>query len=211
MARLQESSCLEYIRNIYAQEDDILINTKQSAAEYTQSIQVSAEEGKLIHLLLKLHKAKNVLEIGTCTGYSTIWIARALPEDGKVVTIEKDPKHYHIALQNFKNAALDHKISTLNGDAIDLLHQQKLGQYDAVFIDANKKAYPEYLQYAHKALKNNGLLIADNTLLFGQVYNQEVKDSSMLTAMKQFNLLMHEHFDSVIIPTNEGLSIGIKK
>ncbi|AMP05522.1 mycolic acid cyclopropane synthetase family protein [Collimonas pratensis] len=170
-------------------------------------------EGKIIHVLLKMINAKTVLEIGTLGGYSATWIARALPDDGKLVCIEKSEEHYLIAKQNFDSITEGKKINLLKGDAKEIL-QNFDSSFDAIFIDANKSAYPYYLEQASRLLRKNGLIIADNTFLFGQVYDPAINGDKekIVGAMREFNKQISDsaRFTSVILPTDDGLTIAIK-
>ncbi|AIF81810.1 o-methyltransferase family protein [endosymbiont of Acanthamoeba sp. UWC8] len=215
MARDFEASAkINYIRTLYAQEDEELIKIRQSAPADKQGIQIGAEEGKLIYIMLKLIKAKNILEIGTCVGYSTLWLARSLQDGGKVISIEKSTEHYNIAKSNLEASSEKDKIELINDDASNIEKYVSGIEFDAVFIDANKQAYPLYSDIAYNLLKSGGLIVADNVFLFGAVYNDEVKSPEKLKiAMQEFNRKISdpEKFESIIIPTREGLSITIKK
>ena len=215
MARDFEASAkINYIRTLYAQEDEQLVKIRQSAPADKQGIQIGAEEGKLIYIMLKLIKAKNILEIGTCVGYSTFWLARSLQDGGKVISIEKSTEHYNIAKSNLEASSEKDKIELINDDASNIEKYVSGIEFDAIFIDANKQAYPLYLDIAYNLLKSGGLIVADNVFLFGAVYNDEVKSPEKLKiAMQEFNRKISdpEKFESIIIPTREGLSITIKK
>ncbi len=215
MARDIESlKSIKYIRELFTQEDEHFKRIKESAPLEKQGIQIGAEEGKLIYLLLKLIKAENVLEIGTLVGYSTLWVARSLAQNGKVISIEKSIDHYNIAKSNLETVPEKDKIKLINDDASNIENYIKGIKFDAVFIDANKKAYPRYLDIAYGLLRKGGLIIADNVFLFGSVYDDGIRCSEELkTAMQEFNRKISDpqKFDSIIIPTEEGLCVAIKK
>lgn len=209
----QVPNSINYIRNLFAQEDGLLTKIKNSTPPDKQAIQVGAEEGKLIYLLLKLIRAKSALEIGTCVGYSTLWIARSLEEGGKLVSIEKSSEHYNIAKENLKELIEKNKIQLINDDANTIEEYVNGMIFDVVFIDANKQGYPHYLEIAYKLLRKGGLIIADNVFLFGSVYEENVGVPQKLKlAMQEFNRKISDssRFESVIIPTQEGMSISIK-
>ena len=111
------------------------------------AIQVSSVQGKLLHLLARIMGARNILEIGTLGGYSTIWMARALPEGGRIITLEADPKHAEVARKNFARAGVENRVEVRLGKALDTLPRlaaEGRGPFDMVFIDANKSNMPEY-------------------------------------------------------------------
>ncbi|WP_039457585.1 O-methyltransferase [Candidatus Jidaibacter acanthamoebae] len=215
MARdFEASAMIKYIRALCAQEDEELIKIRQSAPADKQGIQIGAEEGKLIYIILKLIKAKNILEIGTCVGYSTLWLARSLEAGGKVISIEKSTEHYNIAKSNLEASLERDKIELINDDASNIEKYISDIAFDAVFIDANKQGYPLYLDIAYTLLKSGGLIVADNVFLFGAMYDNDINaPPNLKAAMQEFNRKISdpEKFESIIIPTKEGLSITIKK
>ena len=204
-----------YIRELYCKEEIDFTHVFQTA-EDKQSIQLSPEEGKLLSMLLSIHKAKYVLEIGTLVGYSCCWIATAIPEDGKVITIEVDKVRFEIAKQNFAKTKFNHKITAVNADAIDYLKNLNIDhELDAVFIDGKKEDYCTHLELVYPLLRKDGLIIADNTFLFDTVYNNTPSqyNTKRWKAMRKFNLEMSniQKYKSLIFPTDEGLSVAIKR
>src|SRR5579862_6874974 len=158
----------EYIASLFAPQDTALtgaIDDMQSGG--LPAINVSATEGKLLQLLALTIGAKRILEIGTLGGYSGIHFARALPEDGKLVTLEIDAHHAEVALRNFERAGVAHKVDIRLGPAAETLGQLAADgaqPFDLVFIDADKGGYAEYLRLSLPLLREGGLLLADNTL-----------------------------------------------
>lgn len=214
------SDALNYIRDLYAPEDSVLQNIRQAFELREMAIQVGAEEGKLLHMLIKLHQARHVVEIGTLGGYSAIWMARALPKNGHLHTIEQDAEHAALARKFISQSDVRDRITVWEGKALDVLKRvaETVPQVDAVFIDADKISYPKYLDWAEAHLKPGGLLLADNTLLFGTVYQDSPPQEgnvrpSTWQAMRDFNarLADGQHFESLLLPTLEGLSIAIRK
>lgn len=219
------SPTLNYIRQLYAQEDALLAQIRTTFERRDRAIQVGAEEGKLLQLLLQLHGSRTVVEIGTLGGYSSIWMARALPDNGHIHTIEADPEHAELARKFIQQAGLQRKITVWEGKARDVLKRiaEILPVVDAVFIDADKINYVHYLDWAEAHLKPNGLLIADNTLLFGTVHlDAPPEDSDDETppvrtttweAMRQFNTRLSDdkRFNAVMLATGQGLSIALRK
>jgi predicted O-methyltransferase YrrM len=216
MARTQSiSQTIKYTRDIFAIEDGELRKVRESAPLNKIQMQIGQDEGKLIYTLLKLAKVETVLEIGTFVGYSTLWIAKALPKTGEVISIEKSKEHFDIAEQNLLHSDQASKIRLICADAKEYI--SVLGpeiKFDAVFIDADKTGYPIYLNLVEKHLNSGSLIIADNTLLWGSVHDDSIEvDIDMKEAMQKFNLEIGNSakFDSIMIPTEEGLVIAIKK
>ncbi len=158
----------QYIGRLFAQEDDSLSQTReQMQKEGLPRINVSSVEGKLLNLLARIIGAKRILEIGTLGGYSATWLARALPEDGKMVTLEIDPHHADVARKNLEHAGLSSKVEVRVGPALDSLNQLKASNeapFDLVFIDADKEAYPVYLDKVIPLTRSGGLILGDNAL-----------------------------------------------
>ena len=173
------------------------------------AIQVGVSEGKLLNLLLRMISAKKVVEFGTLAGYSTLRMAQALPEDGHLWSLEFDPKHAAIARANLAAAGQEDKVTVIVGPALDTLPALgQLGPFDAVFIDADKGNYDRYGVWAAMVLRQGGLLIGDNAYYFGNLLEEDNKDAA---AMRRFHQQAKEAFDTVCIPTPDGLLLGIKK
>jgi predicted O-methyltransferase YrrM len=153
-----------------------------AAAEKLPPIQVSSVQGKLLHLLARILGARKILEIGTLGGYSTIWMARALPEGGRLITLESDPKHADVARKNFARAGVENKIELRLGKALDTLPKiatEGLGPFDLFFIDANKSNMPEYFEWSLKLARKGSVIIADNVVRGGAVLDADSKDADI--------------------------------
>ncbi len=202
----------EYIDATFAPEDALLQAVRARGEALRPGMQISAGEGKLLYLLAKMIGARRILEIGTFVGYSALWLARALPPEGQLITLEADSRHAEIASDFFRQSRLP--VTLVSGDAkasIDALH----GPFDLVFIDADKSSYLYYLEQCLPLLRSGGLMIGDNTLLFGAMTGsprQKVSQTAE-TAMRAFNVQMadSEALEGVLIPTDEGLSIARKR
>ncbi|MFD7426321.1 O-methyltransferase [Streptomyces sp. NPDC059818] len=143
------------------------------------AIQVAANQGKLLHLLARLQGARTVLEIGTLGGYSTIWLARALPAGGRVVTLEADPECAEVARRNIERAGLADVVEIRVGPALDTLPElaeQGYGPFDVVFIDADKPSNPDYLAWSLKLTRPGSLIVADNVVRDGEVADAGSQD-----------------------------------
>lgn len=145
-------------------------------------IQVSSLEGKLLHLLARIMGARNILEIGTLGGYSTIWMARALPDGGRIITLEANPKHAEVARKNFARAGVENKVELRLGKALDTLPKiaaEGIGPFDLFFIDADKSNMPAYFEWSLKLARVGSVIIADNVVREGAVLNSKSKDADV--------------------------------
>ncbi len=206
---------IEYIRNTFIKEDNILRGIREDAKKVNREININPEEGQLLQIFIKLGKFKKILEIGTFYGYSAIWLARVIDEDAKIYTIERDKESIEKARNNFKIAKLENKITILEGDAKDILKNLD-EEFDMIFIDAEKNHYLDYLDWAEKNIKKGGLIVADNTLLSGAVYNEELPyriRKSTKESMEIFNkkLADNEKYLSILLPAEDGITIALKK
>ncbi|MGW9120353.1 O-methyltransferase [Streptomyces sp. NPDC055663] len=156
------------------------------------AIQVAANQGKLLNLLARLQGARTVLEIGTLGGYSTIWLARALPEGGKVVTLEADPAYAEVARANIERAGLADVVEIRVGRALDTLPElaaQGYGPFDVVFIDADKPSNPNYLAWSLKLTRPGSLIVADNVVRDGEVVDGD-SDDPKVQGVRRFTELV---------------------
>jgi predicted O-methyltransferase YrrM len=173
----------QYINGLLVPGDPLLdAALASSAAANLPAIQVSPPQGKMLHLLARLVGARNILEIGTLGGYSTIWLARALPPGGRVLTLEADAKHAEVACANFARAGLSHMIELRRGKALDSLPQvasEGLGPFDLIFIDANKSTMAEYFEWAVKLSRRGSVIIADNVIRHGDVLDETSGDADI--------------------------------
>jgi predicted O-methyltransferase YrrM len=165
---------------------------RSSAAAGLPSIAVSPNQGKLLHLLARNMGARRILEIGTLGGYSTIWLGRALPADGRLVTLEYEPRHAEVARANIARAGLESKVEVIVGRATETLPTlaaQKSGQFDLIFIDADKPGYPDYLPWAMRLSRPGSLIIADNVVRKGAVVDAKSADANV-QGVRRFNELV---------------------
>lgn len=200
-----------YVTELFAAEDPILSKIRaRHAAEDLPAINVSPEEGKLLHLLLLTIQAKRVLEIGSLGGYSGVWLARALPAGGELITIEKDPKHARVAREAFDMARLHGRVRLIEGAALDVLPTLPAG-FDAVFIDADKEPLPTYFDWGMKLLRRGGLLLCDNAFFHGAAVDPN-DQSGNARGVRAFNQLAARdpRLVATIIPVRDGLVVGLK-
>jgi predicted O-methyltransferase YrrM len=169
--------------------DEVLAN---NAKGRLPPIDVSAAQGRYLELLVRMTGAKRILEIGTLGGYSTLWMARALPEDGKVVTLEYSPIHAMVARGNFKRAGLTDRIDLRVGAALDSLpgvEKDGLGPFDLIFIDADKPNNPHYLDWAMRLSRKGTVIVLDNVIRDGAVIKESSGDASVEGARAGFDFL----------------------
>jgi len=160
-----------YFTNLLVHSDPVLDAALAANAKAgLPPIDVAPNQGKLLHLLARLMGARNILEIGTLGGYSTIWLARALPQDGRLITLEFNPKHAEVALENLARAGLSEIVEVRQGAALDTL-PTLTGPFDLIFIDADKPNNPNYLEWALKLSRPGTLIVADNVVRDGEVVN----------------------------------------
>lgn len=180
----------DYINKLTVEEDEALKATVKSIEEEgIPQISVSANQGKFLQVLAKTCGAKKILEIGTLAGYSTIWMARALPEEGKLITLEFDPKHAAVAKKNIERAGLASKVEIRVGKAIDhlpVLAKENAGPFDMIFIDADKPPYKEYFEWALKLSRKGTLIVVDNVIREGKVLDVNDTDE-MVAGARRFN------------------------
>lgn len=158
-------------------------------------IQVSPPQGKLLHLLATVGGARRILEVGTLGGYSTIWLARALPPDGRLVTLELRPRHAEVARANLARAGLTDRVEIRVGPATDTLSalvEEAGDPFDLVFVDADKEGYPEYLEWALRLTRPGSLLVFDNVVRGGRVLDPAPDDSASQGVRRLFARLEEE-------------------
>jgi predicted O-methyltransferase YrrM len=172
-----------YFGDLLVQEDAALQSAvSQSAAAGLPPIQVSSVQGKFLYLTARMMGARKILEIGTLGGYSTIWLAKALPEGGRVVTLEISPKHAEVARHNWEHAGVGEKIELRLGKALELLPgltSDGQGPFDLIFIDANKSNMPEYFEWSLKLARPGTVIIADNVVRDGAVLDANTGDEDV--------------------------------
>ncbi|TPN04428.1 O-methyltransferase [Mesorhizobium sp. B2-1-3] len=156
------------------------------------AIDVSATQGKLLSLLVRIRGAKKVLEIGTLGGYSTIWMARGLPAGGKIVTLELDPHHAKVARSNFERAGVSEQVDLRVGPALQslaALGAEDAGPFDLVFIDADKPNNPNYLSWAMRLSRSGTVIVCDNVIRDGTMLDEDGRDANVEGARAAFSFI----------------------
>ena len=176
-------------------------------------ISVSAIQGKFLMLQAKMMKAKRILEIGTLGGYSTIWLARALPVDGRLITLEIDETHAEIVRESFRQAQVDDRTEVRVGPALESLPQLVAeAPFDLIFIDADKGAYPQYLAWALRLAHPGSIIVADNCVLGGDGLTvQDTPASSRATGAREYNQKASSDpaLCSIALPINSGMTVSV--
>ncbi len=183
-----------YLANLLIPADPALDAALQaSAAAGLPSIQVSPTQGKLLHLLAMSLGARKILELGTLGGYSTIWMARALPAGGRLITLEADAKHAEVARANIARAGLANVVDLRLGRAQETL-PKLAGEapFDLIFIDADKTGYPEYFQWAVKLSRRGSVIIADNVVRKGEIVDAASDDANVQGARRFYEMVARE-------------------
>src|SRR5450432_3488265 len=193
MTQEQWTSVDRYITGLLVPSDPALdAALESSTAAGLPAINVAPNQGKLLHLIARIHGARAILEIGTLGGYSTIWLARALPPGGRVVTLESDPKHAEVARANLARANLAGVVDVRVGRALDTLPQiarEGLGPFDLFFIDADKANIPNYFKWALDLSRPGSVIIVDNVVRGGAVLDGASMDPNVL-GVRRFNELV---------------------
>jgi predicted O-methyltransferase YrrM len=179
----------QYISSIVLPPDAVLDGAlARSTAAGLPAINVSPHQGKLLHLLAKMIGAKKILEIGTLGGYSSIWMARALPPGGRLVTLEFEPRHAEVARQNIHAAGLSERAEVIVGPALETL-PKLAGPFDFVFIDADKENTAGYFTHALGLTRPGGVIIVDNVVRNGEIVNPRSADPGV-AGVRRFNDLL---------------------
>ena len=209
-----------YIECLFTPEDHALSqNIREAAAAGMPAIQVSRNQGKLLYLIAKISGAKRILEIGTLAGYSTTWLARALPPGGSIMTLEYAPAHAEVARRNLECAGIADQVQILLGAANESLRElihSRTESFDLVFIDADKAGYAEYLELALELSHPGTIILADNVIRHGHVLDPDPQDPAD-RGVKAYNtaIASHPRLESIIVPIIrhrvDGLAISIVK
>ena len=192
-----------YVEGLFAPPDAALRGAlKRSREAGLPEINISSNQGKLLRLLAEMVGARRILEIGTLGGYSAIHLARALPPDGKLVSLEVAERHAAVARENVAEAGLAEKVEVRVGDARELLSgmvESGEGPFDVVFIDADKGGYPEYLEWAVRLSRPGSLILGDNAIRGGSVLDPEDESSR---AVREFNekLARDDRLSAIVLP-----------
>jgi caffeoyl-CoA O-methyltransferase len=214
---------LDYVRDLFAPEEEALKAISRSAVEAGMPAdwEISRDVGRLFQVICGMIGARRVLEFGTFAGHSAYWFARALPPEGRVVSVELNPEWAAVARRNLDRAGVGARVDIRLGACYDLLpaleaEVQTTGQpYDVFFLDTDKTRYPIFLEWAARLLRPGGVLLADNVLRSGSWGGQSLLDPTAdeprILAVREFNqqLSRHPHFTATILPVRAGVALGV--
>ncbi len=199
-----------YVRSRTTPEDDFLTELKAAASRAgLPAIAISPEQGSFLQILLRLSGAKEVVEVGTLAGYSALWMARALPDNGRVRTVEYEPAHADFAEAWIARSDVADRIEVHRGAGLDVLPRFADQSADAAFIDADKVNYGAYLDHALRIVRPGGLIAFDNAFAFGHLLDESQGDS--VASIRAFNdrLAAEPRLQAVIVPLGDGLWVGV--
>lgn len=210
-------SLYEYLCGVSLREPKLLARLREETApDSGATMQISPEQGQFMGLLVELTGAREILEVGTYTGYSSLCMALAMPENGRLVCCDLSEEWTRIARRYWEEAGVEDRIRLHLGPALDtlrkLLQQGSAASFDIAFIDADKENYPDYYELCLQLLRPGGLLLADNTLWSGRVIDSADRSAST-EAIRRFNRLLRddERISLSMLPLGDGLTLALKK
>lgn len=218
MRETEKTATEAYLDSIFPQESELIQASRKGAEELNLGrISLSAHEGRILQTLLALKQPQKVVEIGTLTGVSALYMLEALPKTAKLWTLEKNPLHVEKARQVLSQKSSVAEVEILEGDArVTLNELSTQGPFDMVFIDGNKAAYGDYLEWALAHTQSGSVIVADNIYLSGAVWGASTPqkfNEKQIRVLQDFNKKLADPnlFVSCVIPTFEGLFVAIKK
>jgi len=219
LASLQQQASLRRsieadVTRLFAQEDEALRYSLSTAKqEGLPEIQISPVQGKFLQLMSAACNARKILEIGSLAGYSGIWLARSLPSDGHLITLEVNPHHADVVRRAFTRAGIDDRAEVRVGKALDLLPQlESQAPFDLVFIDADKAPYPQYLEWALRLSRPGSIIVADNCIRGGSALRspEEGTNDDVVRGVYEYNrrIASHPRLVSLVLPMDEDYTDG---
>lgn len=199
-----------YVYAMLPERDEVLAHMEAEAVKRNVPI-VGPAVGRVLHQLALISGAKNVFELGSAIGYSTIWWAKAVGKDGQVTYTDSDHKNANEARGYFEKAGLADRIAIKVGDALELLSEEKK-EFDIIFCDIDKEDYPRALRLALPRIRKGGLLVADNVLWSGRVAEKDPKEAST-KAIQEFNRLLYSSPElfTTILPIRDGVAVAVRR
>jgi predicted O-methyltransferase YrrM len=202
-----------YVQDMLLEPDDALEEAvRSSEAGGLPKIAVSPAQGKMLHLLARIHHAERILELGTLGGYSTIWLARALPAGGELITLELDPHYAEVAAENITRAGVHDRVHIRIGPALESLQQlvaERTAPFDLVFIDADKATTPSYFELAMKLVRRGSVIVTDNVVRGGALADADGSDPGPQGMRRFHELLAHAREDGSVSATTIQ-TVGVK-
>lgn len=207
---------IEYCTLHGARESSVASELREKSLAFANSqMLITPLQGALLKLLVQITNAKNILEIGMFAGYSSLWLASGLPQDGKLTTLDINARHLALAQEHWHKCSLNDKITPIIAPAIESLTKLKDSGalFDLIFIDANKGQYLDYYNMAIDLVRNGGLVIIDNVLMYGYVIEENPPKKNYIKILKELNKLIKDdpRVDICMLPIGDGLTIARKK
>lgn len=211
---------LDFVSAVMSREDEVLRAIREETpAKGIPAINVGPDEGRILHFLATAVGARRIVEVGTLAGYSAAWLARALPPDGRLDTVEYEPRHAEAARENLRRAGVGERVHVHVGAGAAVLPTlERHAPYDLCFIDADKPGYPDYVRWAARNVRSGGLVVCDNAYLFGKLHREDLpasdEDAPKVPRMREcLRLLADESLFSscAMIPTGEGLAVAVRR
>lgn len=212
-ATIVTTGLIRYIANLVTPEDPFLIALREQARQDgVPTIWVAPEQAVLMQILLRLVGARRVVEVGALVGYSALAMAKVLPADGRVDTIELDPRYAEMTRRNVARSSEASKVQVILGNAVEVLPTLPDNAYDVAFIDADKGNYPLYFSQARRLVRSGGLILVDNAFAYGQLLEDLPQRKDDVWAIRAFNTFMSHQagLTSVIVPIGDGMWVSIK-
>lgn len=209
----EDAELSAYVGRVYEPDDQALREIRARSRDAgLPDIQVAALDARHLEILARACRARRAVEIGALGGYSGVSILRGMGKQGTLDTIEMDPKHAEVARASFRKNGFGKRVRVHVGSAIDVLPRlRKRGPFDLCFIDADKEGYPVYLLWAADNLRKGGLVILDNAFLFGELAQSPSGNAAVAAMQAAHEILAHSgRFRATVIPTGEGLAVGVK-
>jgi predicted O-methyltransferase YrrM len=207
----------DYVLSVSLREPDVLHQLRQTTAQHPDGgMQTAPEQGQLLALLVQLIQAKKIIEIGTLTGYTTLWLALALPPDGRIIACDVNEDYGAIARRYWQTAGVADQIDLRIAPAVDtldsLLATGEADTFDFIYIDADKNNYDTYYEKSLQLLRVGGLIAIDNTLWMGQVIDPEIQDEDTV-AIRELNQKIHQdqRVQMSLVAIVDGLTLALKQ
>ena len=211
MSSINQEPIEQYIYDLLPARDEVLVEMEAEAARRRIPI-VGPAVGRLFQLLARISGARTVFEMGSAIGYSTIWWARGLGKEGRVIYTDGDPKNAEQARSNFQRARVAERVQVRTGEALEILSEHKPESLDIIFNDVDKEDYPRVFRLAVPRLKPGGLFVSDNVLWHGRVTEKQPEQAST-RAIQEFNRMLYSSRElfPVIIPLRDGVAVAVKE
>ncbi len=207
----------DYLLAVSLRETDLLRALRADTAEHKMArMQIAPEQGQFLALLVQLMQARSLIEIGTFTGYSALWMALAMPRDGRLITCDISEEYTRTARQYWQRAGVSERIDVRIAPALEtldsLLNDGESGRFDLAFIDADKREYHDYYERVLRLLRYGGMVVVDNTLWEGRVADPTVMDEDT-RAIRAFNEFLHtdERVSLSLLPVADGITLAVKR